>query len=68
VNNFVLRTGFKTLILQARIAEKEYALNLSPLAQDQVRGAVDQLIRHFDDLSQKKIALRSRCAMRPATI
>lgn len=46
----------QTLILQARIAEKEYALNLSPLAQDQVRGAVEQLIRHFDDLPQKNSA------------
>ncbi|OXR38643.1 chemotaxis protein [Pseudomonas jessenii] len=54
----------QTLILQARIAEKEYALNLSPLAQDQVRGAIDQLIRHFDDLPQKNSA---ELAMRDAS-
>nr|WP_095152446.1 methyl-accepting chemotaxis protein [Pseudomonas sp. Irchel s3b5] len=54
----------QTLILQARIAEKEYALNLSPLAQDQVRSAIDQLIRHFDDLPQKNSA---EIAMRDAS-
>jgi len=46
----------QTLILQARIAEKEYALSLSPQAQDQVRGAVEQLTRHFDGLPQKNSA------------
>nr|WP_223457575.1 methyl-accepting chemotaxis protein [Pseudomonas sp. A-R-26] len=46
----------QTLVLQARIAEKEYALSLSPQAQDQVRGAVEQLTRHFDGLPQKNSA------------
>jgi len=46
----------QTLVLQARIAEKEYALSLSPQAQHQVRGAVEQLTRHFDGLPQKNNA------------
>ena len=46
----------QTLVLQARIAEKEYALSLSPQAQDQVRNAVEQLTRHFDGLPQKNNA------------
>ncbi|MCG4454908.1 methyl-accepting chemotaxis protein [Pseudomonas sp. MMS21-TM103] len=51
-------------ILQARIAEKEYALNLAPLAQDQVRGSVEQLTQHFNQLPSKNSA---EIAMRDAT-
>ena len=53
----------QTLILQARVAEKEYALNLASLSQDQVRDAVERLTRHFDDLSTQNSA---EIAMRDA--
>jgi len=38
----------QTLILQARIAEKEFALSLASPALKQVRGAVEQLTRSLD--------------------
>ena len=38
----------QVLILQARIAEKEFALNLAPSALIQVREVVEQLIRLLD--------------------
>jgi len=39
----------QTLILQARIAEKEFALSLASPALNQVRGAVEQLTRSLDN-------------------
>lgn len=53
--------AIKTLILQARIAEKDFAMSLSPLVQDQVRDSVEHLTRHFDELpsrSNAEIAMR----------
>lgn len=45
--------AIQALILQARIAEKEFALSLAPGALTQVRGAVEELTRLLDTKSAR---------------
>ncbi|WP_420231710.1 hypothetical protein ACN079_21240 [Pseudomonas sp. ABY48] len=57
-----VEASIKTLILQARIAEKEFALSLASQPMQQVRGAIDGLSRQLDlgrDDSAGQAAMRS---------
>jgi len=53
-----LRTAdwIQTLVLEARIAESEYALSLAPASEEQVRSAAGKLIQHFEGLPFKSAA------------
>ncbi|AYC32315.1 methyl-accepting chemotaxis protein [Pseudomonas cavernae] len=54
-----VEASIQALILQARIAEKEFALGLAPPAQAQVRETIDALTRQLDGERADRAAMRS---------